>query len=122
MRSLRWQKGEGKVGVIFWILVFVIAGVLAKEWIPVKISDMQLKDHVDELAKLHPRRNGEFYTDMILRRANDLDIPLDRKNLKVDKTGQRVRVSLEYTQTLNLLFTTFDWTFRWKVERDIFQI
>ena len=122
MRSLRRQRGEGKAAVIFWILVFLVAGVIAKEWIPVKISDMQLKDHIDELAKLYPRGNDDFFTEQILARANDLDIPLDRKKIQVNKTQQRLRVKLEYTQTLDLILTTVDWTFRCDVERDIFLI
>lgn len=122
MKSLRRQKGEGKAGVIFWLLVFLAAGAVGKEWIPAKISDMQLKDHIEELAKLYPRKKAEFYTDMIMRRAKDLDIPLERKKVIVDKTGQRVRVKLEYTQPLDLIFTTWNLTFKTDMERDIFQI
>lgn len=122
MKSLRRQKGEGKVAVVFWILVFVAAIVIGKEWIPAKISDMQLKDHIDELAKLYPRQTADFYTEMIMRRAKALDIPLDRKMVHVDKTQQRVRVQLQYTRTLDLIVTTWDLTFKCDMERDIFLI
>jgi hypothetical protein len=114
--------GEGKAGVVFWILVFVVAAVVGKEWIPAKISDMQLKDHIDELAKLYPRQTGDWFVEQIVRRAKDLDIPLDRKKVQVEKTQQRVRVRFEYTQELDLILTTWPLTFKCDVERDIFLI
>lgn len=122
MRSLRRQKGEGKVAIVFWILVFLGSGVVAKEWIPAKISDMQLKDHIEELAKNYPRQTGDWFVEMIMRRAHELDIPLDRKNIQVDKTQQRVRVKFEYTQKLDLIVTTWPLTFTCNMERDIFLI
>lgn len=122
MTSLKRQNGEGKAGCIFWGLLFLIGGLLAWQMIPAKIADMQLKDHMEELAKLHPRQDGKFFREQILGRAKDLDIPLKQENVQVEKDTSRVRMRIEYTITLDFVFTTFDWTFRHDIERDIFII
>ena len=120
MSSRRRQRGEGKAGCIFWAVIFLIGALLAWQMIPAKIADMQLRDHMDELAKLNPRRDGKWFRDAILRRAKDLRIPLKEEDIKVDKNLRRVRMRVEYTKTLNFIVTTYDWEFSHDIERDLF--
>lgn len=126
MDSRGWQggrqSGEGKGAIIFWLLVFVVAGILAKEWIPAKIKDMQLRDYMIELAQLHPRADEKVFKDSILARAKQLGIVVKPENVRVDKTARRVHMIVEYTKTLDLVFTTHDLTFRHDIVRDIFII
>lgn len=122
MNSRRWQKGDGKAGVIFWLLIFVAAGIVAKAWIPVKISDMEFKDHLIQLAERYPQKEGKFFQDQIMHRAGELDIPLKAKDVTVNKTAARVRYKIHYVQELDLIFTTFNLEFRHNFERDIFLI
>lgn len=120
MSSRKWQKGEGKAGCIFWILLLGIGVFTAWQMVPPKIADMQLKDYVEELAQLEPRKSGEWFQTAIFNRAKDLDIPLEKKNIKVDKTLRRVQVEMSYTVKIDFLVTTYDWKFEHKLERDIF--
>ncbi len=120
MSSMRRQKGEGKAGCIFWIVLFLIGGLAAWQWIPAKIADVQLKDHMDELAKLYPRATGKTFRDEIMRRANDLEIPLKAEDVLVEKNLRRVRMRVKYTRQLNFIFTTIDWEFEHDMERDIY--
>lgn len=122
MSSRRWQKGEGKAGCIFWILVFLIGLLFAWQMIPAKIADMQLKDHMEELAKNNPRKEGNFFRDQILRRAKDLDIPLREDDIHVEKNLRYVRMRVEYTVPLNFIVTTINWKFGHDIKRDIFII
>ena len=122
MRSLRWQKGEGKGAIIFWLLVFAAAGVIGKEWIPAKIADMQLRDHVDEMAKLYPRHDAAFFREQIVNRAKELYIPLKAEDVQVEKNLKRVRVRFTYTVPMDLIVTTWNLPFKHELERDIFLI
>lgn len=122
MSSLRRQRGEGKAGCIFWSLVFLIGALLAWQMVPAKIADMQLKDHMEELAKLNPRKDGNWFREQILKRAKELDIPLRQEKVQVEKTLSRVRMRVEYKVPLNFIITTYEWTFNHDIERDIFII
>ncbi len=120
MSSLRRQSGEGKAGCIFWIVLVLIGGLIAAQWIPAKIADVQLRDHMDELAKLYPRATGKVFRDEILKRAEDLEIPLKGENVQVEKNLRRVRMRISYTRQLNLIVTTYDLKFEHDMERDIY--
>ncbi|HEX9737336.1 MAG TPA: hypothetical protein VGG06_35675 [Thermoanaerobaculia bacterium] len=122
MSSLRRQRGEGKAGCIFWSLLFLIGGMLAWQMIPAKIADMQLKDHLEEMARHNPSKDGPWFREQILRRAKDLEIPLKQEDVTVEKTQRRVRMKVKYTVSLDFIFTSFPWTFSHDVERDIFII
>ncbi len=116
------QRGEGKGAIIFWLLIFVVAGVVAKEWIPAKIKDMQLRDYMIELAELKPRGGEREFRDAIRARAKQLNIVLKPEDVHVEKTARRVHMIVEYTTTMDFIVTTHDWTFRHDIERDIFII
>jgi len=120
MSSRKWQRGEGKAGCIFWILVLGIGVFTAWQMVPPKIADMQLKDYVEELAQLEPRKSRDWFETAILNRAKDLDIPLKKQDLKVDKTLQRVKVEMSYVVEVDFIVTTYKWKFEHKLERDIF--
>ncbi len=120
MRPLASQRGEGKAGCIFWIVLALIGGLIAAQWIPAKIADMQLGDHMDEMAKLYPRATGKTFRDEIMKRAKDLEIPLDPENVLIEKNLRRVRMRVSYTRELNFIVTTVEWKFEHDMERDIF--
>lgn len=124
MISRRRQRGEGKGAVIFWLLVFVVAGLFGKAWIPAKIADMQLKDHMEGLAQAQnfARAEAKDFEEEIIRRAGDLDIQLTSKDVEVRKTARLVRMKVSYTKEIDMIFTSFQWSFSHDLERDIFII
>ena len=122
MRPRRWQKGEGKAGCIFWALLVGGAALVAARWVPAKIADSYLKDYVEELAQLYPRKDARWFETSILNRAKDRDIPLKKKELQVDKSARRVRVKLKYTVTLDFIIYQYDQVFEHDIERDIFLV
>lgn len=118
----RRQRGEGKAAVIFWLLVFIVAGLFGKAWIPAKIADMELKDHMEGLAQdqRFNRADAKDFEDEIIRRAADLDIQLESKDVEVRKTARLVRMKVSYVKQINMIFTTLEWSFDHDLERDIF--
>ena len=103
-------------------VIFLAAGVFAKEWIPAKINDMQLKDHMEELAQRYPRKESAFFEAQVLGRAKELNMSIEAKDITVDKNARRVRFRVEYRESLNLIFTVIEWEFRHDIERVFFII
>ncbi len=123
MRNMRFgkvQRGEGKAGCIFWLLILGVGLLAGFRFVPAKIADIQLLDHVDELAKLYPRKDARFFRTEIFKRADELRIPLDKKEIKVDKTQHRVRVKYEYEVVMDFIFFEYVWKRKHDFERDIF--
>lgn len=122
MRNWRGQRGQSRLGAILWILALVAGAMIGYQVIPAKIATAQLKDHVEDLAQRAPHQSQAFYEKSILERAEELDLPVDKKNIKVRKTGTRIVAEVDLVITVDLMVHSFDWPLGFKVDREIFII
>lgn len=113
-------RGEGRLGCILWLLALVGGAMVAVKAVPVKLTDVEFADFIDEQAQFSSRASGEELTRRILTKAKELDIPLERKNLKVEKSNTRVRIRCSYTVTLDFGVYAYDWTFEHDLDRPVF--
>lgn len=120
MRTLRKQTGEIQIGAIFWIVLLIAGAVYGKEYVPLKIATMQLKDYAEELCQLSPRGTAEEYRDAIFSRATQLDLPVEKKDIKITKSLKRAVIEIEFQATLDLIVTERVSTIEIFVDRDIF--
>lgn len=113
------QQGDGKLGCIFWLALLALFGYFAFQMMPVKTDAMDLENFIERRAELLgvSSANPERLRREILRRAEELEIPLDPDNLTVTKTATRVRVECDYTVPIDLLVKKWDWEIEIVVER-----
>ncbi|HEX9943982.1 MAG TPA: hypothetical protein VGG03_18375 [Thermoanaerobaculia bacterium] len=123
MPRRRSERGEGNLGCILWLLVFGLAVLIAWKAVPVKVQSAELYDYLDEIAKFGAaRRPAEDIEKDIMERAKQLDIPLQKKDVKVERTRDRIYIELEYTVPVEFPGYTYQWHFRQKLDRPIFII
>lgn len=120
MTRSRAQAGDGKVGCILWALVVALGALIAWKTIPVKIASSELYDFMVEQAKFGARLSPERVKRLIVERADDLDLPLDAKNVSVNKTYGRVRMRAYFVVPLEFPGYVYDWEFDLEVDRPIF--
>ena len=118
----RGERGEGKIGCIFWTAVLVVGIVIAWVAIPVKVKTSELHDFmIDQATNASRFRSAESLEKRVLARARELDLPLTSKSLTVQRNDARVRMEADYTVTLEFPFgVTYDWRFHHEVDRPIF--
>jgi hypothetical protein len=115
------ERGEGNLGCILWLLLLGVVVLVAWKAVPVKMRSVELYEHMDELAKFAAARaKSEDLKKSILKRAEQLDIPLERDDIEVDLGAERVRMKVEYTIPMEILGFTYDWHFKQEVDRQIF--
>lgn len=114
------QKGEGKIGCIFWLIAALIFAMVLFKVVPVKIAVMQLEDHMIELAKTQPRKSQSFFVKSIVRRSEELRLDLTKKNVKVRKYKERVVMEVKFDVPVDLVITNYTWNVDIKVDRDLF--
>lgn len=114
------QRGEGRVGCIFWVIVLAIAALIAFKMVPVKYASSQLFDFMDEQAKFAQQTTPDRMKKAILRKARELEIPLDPKHLTVSKRGGRIRIDAAYTVPLEFPGYTYYWSFEESINEPIF--
>ena len=116
------ERGEVRVGTIVWILVFVVVAIVCKEAIPVKIRSSQFQDYMVETAKFASHLSNDKLEKEILRKARDLDIPVNAKSVEVRKSNGRIRIRAEYTIPLEFPGYTYNWKFEHDINRPVFII
>ena len=119
----RWntQRGEGRVGCIFWTAVLVIAVFLSWKLIPVKVNNAEMVDYMTEVAQFQSaQKPPEELKKLIIARAGELGIPLTKENVTVIRNGDRIRMTMDYTVPVDLLVFTYNWHFHHELDRPIF--
>lgn len=123
MPRRRSERGEGNLGCILWLLALGIAILIAWKAVPVKMQSAELYDYMDELAKFGAARTApEELEKRILGRAKELNIQVDKKDVNVTRTGDRIFMEVEYTIPVEFPGYTYQWHFRHKLDRPIFII
>ena len=112
--------GEGRLGCVIWAAVFIVAGLIAYKAIPVKLASAQLYDYMDDQARFGARTSSEALRRAIVKKAKDLDLPVEARNVTVAKSGGIVRMRARYTVPLKVLGYTYDWDFDLEIERQVF--
>jgi hypothetical protein len=112
---VRNQRGEGKLGVIIW-LAFLAAGVFAAvRIVPMKIAVMELHDFADsqvQLAGATSQVHEGKLADSIVSKARSLNLPVERKQLKLEVGPNEIRLRMAYEVHVNL--EVYDWL--WKMD------
>lgn len=112
--------GDSKLGCILWLAVLAIFVLIAVKAVPVKIAASELYDYMDEQARFGGRASAQALRDRILRKAQDLDLPVERKDVKVAKRGGIIKMNCTFTVPLEFPGYTYNWDFDLEVERQIF--
>jgi len=115
------ERGEGNLGCILWVLLLAVAVLLAWKLIPVKVNSAELYDYMDELARFSAGKEPpEEIKKKILARANELRLPLDKDHVTVERAGDRIRMSVDYTVPVDFPGYTYMWHFQHELDRPIF--
>jgi hypothetical protein len=100
------QRGAGKLKAIAYTAIIILAIYTAYKLVPPYVSEYQLQDKMQELARfgIVNRYSAEQVRENVFKVVQDLEIPAKREDIKVTVTQQVVKISLEYTVPVDLLF------------------
>ena len=110
-RPRRSQRGDTKLGCLFWLALVAAAGYVGWQVIPVKIQQVELANHIRHRSE-RTRPRPEYVKVLrreILGKAEELELPLDPETLKITATARRIRVECSYTVPINLIVYTWNW-------------
>ena len=120
MRRLRRGIGDNKLGCALWMLLLAAIVVVLVKAAPVRIKSAQLKDFMTEQAKFAQRTNAATLKKRILKRAYELEIPVDPKKVSVVKGRGNIRMTADYTVPLDFYVYKRNWDFHLVVDEPVF--
>ena len=112
---MRNQRGEGKLGVLIWLAVLGAGIFAAVRIVPMKVAVMELHDFADsqvQLAGAGATVHEGKLAESIVSKARSLDLPLERKQLKLEVGPNEIRLRMAYEVHIDL--AVYDWL--WKMD------
>lgn len=115
------ERGEGNLGCVVWVILLAIGVLIAWKAVPVKVKSAEFYDYMDELSKFSAARaTADGLRKGLMDRAEKLDIPLERKNIEIELSRERVRMKVRYTIPVEFPGYTYNWDFEQEIDRPIF--
>lgn len=124
MARTRSARGAGNIGCVLWLVVIVLVGHVLWKVVPVKIRTSTFYDTMQEQASFGSIKSVQAIEWEVLRRAEELRIPVTKENLKVTRARNAVTVEAHYTITVEFFGGAYKyvWKFDQVVERPTFAV
>ncbi|MGA2095712.1 MAG: hypothetical protein ABSH39_05390 [Candidatus Acidiferrum sp.] len=106
LKRRRSERGEGKLKTVLFIGVVVVLIYLGVKLVPPFVSEYQLQDKMQEQARfgIVNRYTDEQLRENVFKVVQDLEIPAKREDIKITITPSAVKITLDYTVPVDLLF------------------
>jgi hypothetical protein len=97
--SKRSQRGEGKLKAIIYTVILISLVYAAVKIVPAYVAEYELKDKMAEQARfaIVNRYSDDQVRDVIFKVVQDLDIPANREDIKVESTSHGIMISVNYS-------------------------
>lgn len=107
------ERGFLTVPGIFMLLVLGAIVFVAYKLVPPYVDNYQLQDEIETIARTatYNRMTEAEIRNQVLREAQDLGIPLEERQVAVQKAGNTVNIAAEYVVPVDLLVRQLDLQF-----------
>ena len=100
---IRSQRGAGSIGCLFMIAVIAAAIYAGAQFGIPRLRHSSFEDRITEsLVSLRQLRTAEEVQRQIIQIAADFDIELTPAQVKVDTSGNRLRMDVAYDKLIDL--------------------
>lgn len=121
-------RGGGRrgtnLGCMVWLVLLGIVGYLMWKVVPVKIATSEFYDTMQEQASFGSIKDVKFIEFEILRKAEQLKLPVTKENLKITKSREAITVEAHYVITIDFFNGAYKyvWKFDPVVIRPLFAV
>ena len=117
-------RSSANIGCIVWLILLGIVGYLMWKIVPVKIATSEFYDTMQEQASFGSIKDPKFIEFEILRKAEQLKLPVTKENLKITKSRESITVEAHYTITIDFFNGAYKyvWKFDPVVMRPLFAV
>ncbi|HXV77153.1 MAG TPA: hypothetical protein VD788_12620 [Candidatus Polarisedimenticolaceae bacterium] len=110
--SRHHERGEGRVGFLITLIVAAVLIFVGAKVIPVRITAYEFRDALREEARYGAVRNTDaLVAQRIMDKAAELEIPLKKTGLTVQRTQSQMVIKAQYEQPIDLKVMTYVYKF-----------
>ena len=115
------ERGEGKLGCLFGLVILLIALLIAYKMIPIKVKAAEMRDIVTDEARSAGTHRDNVILDNILERAKQLELPVTKDNVSIVRSSNSmITIDVKYTVPVEFPGYTYQWEFHHHAENPIF--
>jgi len=100
------ERGGSKLNLILTLLVLGSIVFAAVKIVPPYFANYQFQDAIQTESKFaltgYPKRSQDDIQDEVFKKAQELEIPIRRDDIRVEMTNTQVSISLDYTVPIDL--------------------
>ena len=124
MKRSRSVRGSANVGCIVWLVILGFVGYVLWKVVPVKIASSEFYDVMQEQAAFGSIKDPKFIEFEILRKAQELQVPVTKENLKITRGREAITVEAHYEITIDFFNGAYKyvWKFDPVVVRPLFAV
>jgi hypothetical protein len=105
---VRRQRGEGRIGFFIALVACAVLVFVGVRVVPVRVTAYEFREFIrQETRSAAVTKGDEKVAQRIMSRAEELEIPLTRKNLHVQRTQSEMVIRASYEQPVDLKFMTY---------------
>ena len=106
------ERGEGRGGTMFALLILALAIYTGVKTVPVLIDNYTLRDFLEAEARFAAlRKQDEVVKDRVLKKAHEMELPIGAKDIMVNRAGGHFDIRVRYTVPIETPFRVFNWEF-----------
>ena len=122
MKTWRYQRGDVPVGCLVGGAVALIVILIAIKVAPIMIHVGELDKQIGVYADRANRReyNDKRIERAILKKAETLDLPVTKKDIKIKRTSNRIKITVVYDVPIEFPGYTYVWHKEHFHERPLF--
>jgi hypothetical protein len=124
MTRWRFQRGDVPVGCVVGLVVLLLTALIGIKVTPVMINVGELDKEISTLADRANRREykDERIVSDILRKAENLDLQVTKKDITIKRTSSRIKITVTYDVPINFPGYTYVWHKRHYHDRPLIEI
>lgn len=97
------ERGEGKVGLFIMILLLAAAIYVLVKVVPPRVNAYEFKDYIETYARTESwTRTPEEIQKDLLAKAVELNLPVEKKQIVVQKEGAYVTIRATFDVPVDL--------------------
>ena len=117
----RRERGEGRFGTMIGLLVLATTVYIGFKTIPVLVRGYEFRDFLEEQARFAAMRSDDDdVRKAVIRKAQELELPVQGKDIKLLRTSNRYDIAVRYTVPIETPVYTYDWIFDEKQSSPLF--
>lgn len=124
MMGNRRMRGKGMIGCLLWLVVLLAVAHVLYKVVPIKVKTSTFFDTMQEQASFGSIKSEQQMLYEVLRRAEELQIPVTRETVSVTRTRSSVTIEAHYTIPVEFFGGVYKyvWKFDQVVTRPTFAV